>query len=202
MSWLKLIQVIEILKHFAKQKWRHHAAGNKRQKQLGFLTFEPGIGHQIVKKRILFWSKTSKSRACSGVKIPKFGACSGFLEVKNRPWLVAHTHIPDIRKFPPPPGINRNQWPRSWMPDLEFFKKRGQEIKIWKRCTRRIRTQDPMITSPTLSPLDHQLQLPNHQKILAIYALTLLMYTVASPDPDPNLRGGVNYLTLTSAILL
>ena len=27
-------------------------------------------------------------------------------------------------------------------------------------------------------------------------ALTLLMYTVASPDP--NSRGGVNYLTLTS----
>ena len=24
----------------------------------------------------------------------------------------------------------------------------------------------------------------------------LLMYTVASPDPDPNPRGGVNYLTL------
>ena len=47
-----------------------------------------------------------------------------------------------------------------------------------------------MITSPTLSPLDDQLQLPNRGKILAIYALTLLMYTVASPDPDPNLRGG------------
>ena len=30
----------------------------------------------------------------------KIGACSGFLEVKHRPWLVAHTRIPDIRKFP------------------------------------------------------------------------------------------------------
>ena len=32
-------------------------------------------------------------------KISRFGACSGFLEVKNRPWSVAHTRIPDIRKF-------------------------------------------------------------------------------------------------------
>ena len=47
-----------------------------------------------------------------------------------------------------------------------------------------------MITSRTLSPLDYQLQLPNRRKILAIYALTLLMYTVASPDRDPNPRGG------------
>ena len=47
-----------------------------------------------------------------------------------------------------------------------------------------------MITSLTLSPLDYQLQLPNRWKILAIYAVTLLMYTVASPDPDPNPRGG------------
>ena len=27
-------------------------------------------------------------------------------------------------------------------------------------------------------------------EILGIYALTLLMYTVASPEPDPNPRGG------------
>ena len=47
-----------------------------------------------------------------------------------------------------------------------------------------------MITSRTLSPLDCQLQLPNRRKILAIYALTLLMYTVASPDPHPYRRGG------------
>ena len=65
-----------------------------------------------------------------------------------------------------------------------------------KRCTRRIRTRDPMTSSPTHSPLDYQLQLPNRWKIFAIYALTILMYTVASPDPNP--RGGVNYLTLTS----
>ena len=47
-----------------------------------------------------------------------------------------------------------------------------------------------MISSPTLSPLDQRLQLPNRRKIFAIYALTLLMYTVASPDPDPNSRRG------------
>ena len=45
-----------------------------------------------------------------------------------------------------------------------------------------------MITSRTLSPLNYQL--PKRRKILAIYALTLLMYTVASPDPDHNRRGG------------
>ena len=45
-----------------------------------------------------------------------------------------------------------------------------------------------MIISPTLSPLSQRLQLPNPQKIFAIYALILLMYTVASPGPNP--RGG------------
>ena len=53
-----------------------------------------------------------------------------------------------------------------------------------------------MITSRTLSPLYYQLQLPNQRKILAIYALTLLMYTVASPDRNQILGEGVNYLTL------
>ena len=47
-----------------------------------------------------------------------------------------------------------------------------------------------MISSPTLSPLDYQLQLPNRRKILANYAVTILIYTVANPDPDPNPRGG------------
>ena len=59
-----------------------------------------------------------------------------------------------------------------------------------------MRTRDPMISSPTLSPLVYQLQLPNQRKILAIYAVALLMYTMASPDLDPNPGGGVNYLTL------
>ena len=47
-----------------------------------------------------------------------------------------------------------------------------------------------MINSPTLSPLDYQLQLLIQWKILSIYAVALLMSTVASPDPDPNPRGG------------
>ena len=64
------------------------------------MTFEPGRWRPDCQKTILFWSKTSKSKACSGVKLQKFGACSGFLEVKNRPWSVAHTRIPDIGKSP------------------------------------------------------------------------------------------------------
>ena len=39
-------------------------------------------------------------------------------------------------------------------------------------------------------PLNQRLQLPNQPQILAIYAVTLLMYTVASQDPDPDSRGG------------
>ena len=58
-----------------------------------------------------------------------------------------------------------------------------------------------MITGPTLSPLDYQLQLPNRRKILAIYELTLLMYTVASPDPDPDPRGVGQLPNPKSAIL-
>ena len=69
------------------------------------------------------------------------------------------------------------------------------ETKDVKMCTGQIWTRDPVISSPTLSPLDQRLQLPNRRKIFGIYALTLLtllMYTVASPDPDPdpNRRGG------------
>ena len=60
-----------------------------------------------------------------------------------------------------------------------------------------------MITNRTLSPLDYQLQLSNRRKILAIYALTLLTYTVASPDtdPDPNPRGGGQLPNPKSAIV-
>ena len=75
----------------------------------------------------------------------------------------------------------------------------AHEIKDVKRCTRRIRTLDPMISSPTRSPLDYQPQLPNQWKIFAIYALTLLMYTVASPDP--NARGGGQLPNPKSALL-
>ena len=131
MSWLKLISVIESLKHFAKQKWRHQAAGNKKRKQLGFLTFEPGHLRPDCRKRILFWSKTSKSRACSEVKLQKFGACSGFLEVKNRPWSVAHTRIPNIRKFPPR-GQTPTQTPLAFYYQIDF---RAQTMKIGPRIT-------------------------------------------------------------------
>ena len=92
------------LETLCKTKMKTSGCRKERLKQLGFLTFEPGHWRPDCPKRILFWSKTSKSRACSGVKHENFGACSGFLEVKNRPWSVAHTLIPDIRKFPHPPG--------------------------------------------------------------------------------------------------
>ena len=59
-------------------------------------------------------------------------------------------------------------------------------MKDVKRYTRPIRTRGLIISSPTLSPLDQRLQLLNQWKIFAIYALTLLMYTVTSPEPDPN----------------
>ena len=75
----------------------------------------------------------------------------------------------------------------------------AHEMKDVKRCTRRIRIRDPMISSPTRSPLDYQPQLPNRRKIFAIYALTILMYTVASPDPNP--RGGGQLPNPKSAIL-
>ena len=55
-----------------------------------------------------------------------------------------------------------------------------------------------MISSSTLSPLDYQLQLPNRQNISAIYARTLLMYTVASPYPTR--RGGGQLPNPKSAI--
>ena len=55
-------------------------------------------------------------------------------------------------------------------------------MKDVKRCTRQIRTRDRMISSPMLSLLGQRLQLPNRRKIFAIYALTLLMYTVAYPN--------------------
>ena len=76
----------------------------------------------------------------------------------------------------------------------------AHEMKDVKRCTRRIRTRDLMISSPTRSPLDYQPQLPpNRRKIFATYALTLLTYTVASPDPNP--RGGGQLPNPKSAIL-
>ena len=65
-------------------------------------------------------------------------------------------------------------------------------------------------TDSNPGPHDHQpntltTRLPtaaaNRRKILAIYAFPLLMYTVASPDPDPNPRGGGQLPNPKSAIL-
>ena len=57
-------------------------------------------------------------------------------------------------------------------------------------------------------PLNQLLQLPKLPQIFPIYTITLLMYTVACPDPDPNHRGEGGQLphpnecnsTLTSGI--
>ena len=65
---------------------------------------------------------------------------------------------------------------------LRTFQRSLTKWRMSKRCTRQIRTQDPMICNPTHSPLDQWLQLLNRQKIFAIYALTLLIYTVANAN--------------------
>ena len=45
----------------------------------------------------------------------------------------------------------RNRWPRSSTPDLEFFKRGNKKsITKWRMWKSRIRTRDPMISSPTL----------------------------------------------------
>ena len=62
------------------------------------------------------------------------------------------------------------------------------DLDVKGKGSKRIQTQDPMISSPTLSPLSQQLQLSNRWKIFAIYALTLSMYTVDSLAPNP--KGG------------
>ena len=92
------------LETLCKTKMKTSGCRKQKTKQLGFLTFGPRHWRPDCQKRILFWSKTSRSRACSGVKLQKSGTCSGFLEVKNRPWLVAHTRIPDIGNSPPALG--------------------------------------------------------------------------------------------------
>ena len=61
-----------------------------------------------------------------------------------------------------------------------------------------------MIISPTLSPLSQRLQLPNRRQIFGIYVITILMYTVDSPGPNPRVGGELPDLygcnsTLTSA---
>ena len=70
---------------------------------------------------------------------------------------------------------------------LNFFRqaKSPHEIEVVKSVSRRIRTGESMhpdICSPTLQPLGYRPELPNRRKISGIYALTLLLYTVASPN--------------------
>ena len=68
-------------------------------KQLSFLTF----GTRLSTKNFAFeWQ--FKNQGQFWKKGSKFGACSGFFEVKNRLWSVAHTDMPDIRESTPPPG--------------------------------------------------------------------------------------------------
>ena len=54
--------------------------------------------------------------------------------------------------------------------------------------------------SNALTTRHYRPELPNRRKIF-IYALTILMYTVASPNPDPNPRGGGQLPNPKSAIL-
>ena len=101
--------------------------------------------------------------------------------------------------------------PTIWDPDLNFSKEginEGcQKVGFEPETTR-------SISSPTLLPLGYRLQLPNRWEIFGIYALTLLMFSVASPDPnprgggqlpspdpDPNPRGGGQLPNPKSAIL-
>ena len=56
--------------------WTCHFSG----KQLTLLTFETRLSKKI----------PLSSKALNRTKSSKFGACSGFLEVKNRCWSVAH----------------------------------------------------------------------------------------------------------------
>ena len=49
---------------------------------------------------------------------------------------------------------------------------------------------EPVTLRSIVQLLSQQLQLPNQPQLFAIYAITLLMYTVASPDPNPRWLGG------------
>ena len=61
-----------------------------------------------------------------------------------------------------------------------------------------------MISSPALEPLGYgtaAVESTENLLYLCTTLLTLLMYTVASPDPDPNPRGGGQLPNPKSAIL-
>ena len=75
---------------------------------------------------------------------------------------------------------------------LRIFQKRKQkilhEIEILKTRHQTDSNPRPSDQQSNAVPLSQQLQLPSQRQIFAIYAVTLLMYTVASPDSNP--RGG------------
>ena len=68
-------------------------------------------------------------------------------------------------------------------------KKIPHEIEILKTCHQTDSNLRPSNQYSNAVPLSQQLQLPNQQQIFAIYAIALLMSTVASPDPYPR-EGG------------
>ena len=100
---------------------------------------------------------------------------------------------------------NRVDQRRETSADLEFFKRgnkspsRNQGFqKVHPVCSN-LGPNDRQFSAVPLNQLLELLKLP---QIFAIFAITLLMYTVAGLDPDPShRREEVNYLTLTSAIL-
>ena len=126
---------------------------------------------QISKKTATFWNKGGTIDPHITYP-PLLGMGNGRLETRNG----KGSHLQDMSwKFAFQGGchsnyviVHRGESPPS----------RNEGVQ---RGTRWIRTLDPMISSPTLSTLDHRLQLPNRRKIFAIYALTLLMYTAANP---------------------
>ena len=75
---------------------------------------------------------------------------------------------------------------------LRIFQKRKEKIphEIENLKTRHQKDSNlrPSDQWSNAVPLGQQLQMPNQHQIFAIYAITVFMYTVASPDPNP--RGG------------
>ena len=77
----------------------------------------------------------------------------------------------------------------GYLTDLEFSKEERKDPSRNEGCQKV--GFEPATLRSVVQRSNHsaiQLQLPNRRKIFAIYAPTLLMYIVASPDPNP--RGG------------
>ena len=80
-----------------------------------------------------------------------------------------------------------------------IFRKRKEKIPHEIKECQKVGFEPATLGSVVQRSPTNQLQLPNRRKIFAIYALTLLMYIVASPDPNP--RGGGQLPNPKSAIL-